>query len=522
MTDKKSGKTVNRRTFLKSAAIGASTLTLSGLTAEALQVGETPEKWDLEVDVLIVGAGGAGLVSAIEAAGKGASVAILEKAPVVGGTTAISGGVIQAADTEVQKKSGITDDTTQAHYQYWIQSSEGIADAELVKLLAESTPENMRWLTAQGMVFASVYGVSPIPYIDSAFMKDRIHMAVSGGETPKPGNGGTYVKALYKAAKKAGVKIVLEAPVEMLIYKNGVGVIGAKAEKNGKNLYAKAKRSVILTSGGYDHNKEIAKAFSPQQLWALESGTCLSAPTNTGDGMKMAMALGADLAGMGGTIGVASYFVGTAPFHPSIPAVPGIWVNRYGRRFVNEDTHYAYLMRAAFQQEQQIVWAIFDENTRKMGGKLIGSFWTPLSDDLKKEIADETVKSGNDPEELAKNIGIDPMQLNSTIEEWNADVAAGKDTVFHKTYGLKPIAKGPFYAVNITEQNLGACGGIKIDTETRVIDVNGKAVPRLFASGMVTGGFIGPYYPGSGTAIAALVCFGRIAGKNAANEKPWM
>ena len=130
------------------------------------------------------------------------------------------------------------------------------------------------------------------------------------------------------------------------------------------------------------------------------------------------------------------------------------------------------------------------------------------------------MKTGDAPEQLAKNIGIDPVQLKSTLDKWNADVADGKDTVFHKTYGLKPIAKAPFYAVSITEKNLGSCGGLKIDTRTRVMDVSGKEIPRLYACGMVTGGYIGPYYPGSGTALAATVCFGRIAGKHAADEKP--
>jgi urocanate reductase len=178
-------------------------------------------------------------------------------------------------------------------------------------------------------------------------------------------------------------------------------------------------------------------------------------------------------------------------------------------------------MRSVFQQEQQKVWAVFDENVRKMGGRLIGGFWTRVSDDLKKEIDDGTIASGETLSELGKNAGIAPGPLASTIEKWNQDASAGEDTVFNKKYGLAPISQAPFYAVRITERNLGSCGGIKINRDTRVVDVNGETIPRLYAGGMVTGGFIGPYYPGSGTAFAATVCFGRIAGKNAANETPW-
>ena len=278
MTDQKPEKGISRRKFIKGAAIGAGALTLSGIHADAMPVAKVPEKWDVEADIVIIGAGGAGLVAAIEAAGKGASVAILEKSPVVGGTTAISGGVIQAVGTDIQKNNGVANDTTDAHYRYWIQSAEDIANPELVKILAESTPENMKWLMSHGMVYGSVYGVSPIPYINPDIMKDRIHMPVVMGETPKPGNGGTHVAALYKAAKKAGIKFILETPAQGLIVQKDAGVIGAKAQKNGKDFYAKAKRSVILTTGGYDHNKDMARAFSPQQLWAIESGTCLGAP----------------------------------------------------------------------------------------------------------------------------------------------------------------------------------------------------------------------------------------------------
>jgi fumarate reductase flavoprotein subunit len=313
---------------------------------------------------------------------------------------------------------------------------------------------------------------------------------------------------------------MLGTPVTGLVRDPDKGVIGVRAGIGGDEVYIEAKQAVILATGGFDHNQEMSRAFSPQQLWALETGQCLGAPTNTGDGIKLAMDLGADLAGLGGTIGVASTMIGVAPLAVGLPEVPGIWVNRYGQRFVNEGAHYAYAMRAVFQQEQHIAWAIFDEGVREMGGAAIGGIWGPWSDDLSEEIASGKVKTGDSPRALASAIGVNGERLETALVKWNEDMATGTDTVFRRQVGLVTLDRAPYYATQITEVNLGSCGGLKINTGAQVVDVNGEVIPRLYAGGMVAGGFIGPYYPGSGTAINAAVTFGRIAGEGAARGEP--
>jgi fumarate reductase flavoprotein subunit len=301
----------------------------------------------------------------------------------------------------------------------------------------------------------------------------------------------------------------LETPVTALVRDPEKGVLGVKAESAGEEMYVKAKKAVILATSSFDHNEEMARAFSLQQLWALEKGAVVTVPTDTGDGIKMAMEIGADLAGMGGTIGVPSPGIGGA-------APAGIWVNKYGQRFVNEAGHYAFKSRAIFNQEQHLAWAIFDDKVKQAGGAALG--W---SDDLSEEIASGVVKTADTLSALARAIGVNAAELEATVAKWNEDVAGGEDTLFAKAVGLEAIDEAPYYAAQMSELNLGSHGGVRINKDAQVVDVHGEVIPRLYAGGMAAGGIIGPYYPGSGTAVCTTVCFGRISGQNAAAEATW-
>lgn len=221
------------------------------------------------------------------------------------------------------------------------------------------------------------------------------------------------------------------------------------------------------------------------------------------------MAIGADLAGMGGTVGYPQPGIGQ-------DSAPGIWVNRYGQRFVNEAGHYAFKARAAFNQEQSFAWAIFDDRVREESATALG--W---SEDLSEEISAGTVTTADTLASLAQALGVNEAQLESTVEKWNADAANGEDTLYGKTVGLQAIDQGPYYASRVVSWNLGSHGGVRINPDTQVLDVEGEVIPRLYAGGMVAGSYVGAYYPGSGTAIGGAVCFGRIAGQMAAAEESW-
>ncbi len=457
----------------------------------------------------------------MEAKAKGATVLVLEKAAALGGNTINSSGVVQAAGTKYQKEfTEFQDDTPEKHFEYWNRAAEGIASADLVKAMADGAPGCVDWVVEQGVPYINVYGVAPIPYIDSQYMAHRIHVP-GGGENNTSGWGKFYMDTLIANAKTAGVEFLTDSPVTKVLRDAEKGVIGVVATSGGKTIRVKAKKAVIMASGGFDQNKEMAQKYSAHQLWALETGVSYCAPTNTGDGIRMGMEIGADLAGLGGTIGLPTSNVGIAPTLPGNKEITGIMVNKNGLRFVAECNHYGYVMRMAFNQESHQTWQIWDQTMMDLGGAAVSGI-SMMSEDMAKEIADGKVFKGDTVRALAEAIGVNADNLEATITRWNEDMAnGGKDTVWGKTFGLTPMDKAPYYAVPVIEYNLGTIGGLRINGKSQVLDTNGEVIPHLYAGGQVAGGFMGPYYPGTGTGVMATLYFGRIAGQTAADEAAW-
>jgi urocanate reductase len=512
MEETMKGKQISRRDFLKGAAVGAVGIASAGLLGGCASDAASSSagsniKWDREVDVLVVGAGATGVSAAYEAAKAGAKTLILEKAGIAGGTTNYSGGVMQAAGTSVQKElTEFKDDTPEKHFQLWLKSGEGYVDEALVKDLAYGAPEHIEWLKSLGMKFVSVYGHCHVPYIDETLYADRIHVYEGGGAG---GSGGILVNTILDAAKALGATIEYNTEVTKLITDASGRVIGASYTAGGSAFNIRTKKGVVLAASSIDWNEEMCRDLSPQQYWDITTQTCLCAKTNTGDGIRMGMELGAAIAGFGGTIDFCAK-TGAATSN-KVPLFPSFLVNKAGQRFVCEDATYAYHYRAIFQQEKQ-----FDAPTYMIFGEsslIEGAPWNKES--VAKDVADGVVITANTIEELANKIGVDADGLAATLADWNALAAKGKDVKFGRKTGLAPIS-GPFYAYRNVSCNLGALGGLKINTDTQVLKPNGEPIPGLYAGGLNAGGWIGPYYPGSGTALIGTVHWGRKAGANVA------
>ncbi|HAE60948.1 MAG TPA: flavoprotein [Eubacteriaceae bacterium] len=503
-------KGISRRDFIKGAAAGTIGMATMGVLGACSQSSTSADdiKWDKEAEVVIVGGGGTGVAAAAQAAMDGAQVLILEKAGIAGGTTNYSGGVMQASSTKYQKDfTDYKDDTPENHFQLWLRAGEGLVDEDLVKDLAYGAPDHIEWLSGMGLKFTSVYGHSDIPYIDKNLFADRIHVYEGGGGH---GGGVPMVTAMLDSALSNGAVIEYDTEVTELVTNDSGEVVGVVATQDGKSINVKAKKGVILASAGIDNNKQMAKELAPQQFWAISNGVPMCAETDTGDGIRMAMEIGAAVCGFGGTID----FCGKtgASTDNRVPHFPAFIVNAKGKRFVNEDATYAYHYRAIFQQESQFgapTYMIFGESS------LSDEFARWTKESLDKDLAEGAVLQGNTIQELADKIGVDSENLSATLATWNAESAEGKDSQFDRTTGLKPIS-GPFYAYKNTAFNLGAIGGVKINTDAQAIDTNGEVIPRLYAGGLNAGGWIGPYYPGSGTAIIGTVHWGRKAGAHAA------
>lgn len=462
-------------------------------------------------DVIIAGSGGAGLSAAVEAARAGLQVVIFEKAGIPGGTTNYSGGVTQAAGTRYQKEfTSYQDDTAEKHAQLWLKAGEEQVDEQLVRDLAEHAAGNLEWVAEMGIKWTSLYGHSHIPNIKAELHADRIHQYENGGAG---GSGTILTQALLKAALEAGAKIVYDTPVVALVQDpDSKEVYGAVVESAGQEKIIRAVKGVVLATASVDHNPALAKELHPQQYHDLKYSTVLSSPTDTGDGIIMGMAGGGAIAGMGGCIDFDGK-TGNAT-NNQIPTIPLFFVNGIGQRFVCEDATYAYQYRAIFQQQKQLskpTYMIFGENSIAEPG----SAWTKES--LTRDIENGIVKKADTIEGLAAAIRVPAETLKRTLETWNGNAERGQDKEFGRIQGVKPL-RAPYYAYTNRASNLGSIGGLKINVDCQVVDNFGEAIKGLYAAGLNAGGWIGGYYPGSGTAIAGIIHQGRKAGQHLAKH----
>lgn len=527
--EKEAPRKMSRREFVKGAAVGAGTLAgasalaACGPAAPAAPSG-LPEKWDKEAEVVVVGFGGAGASAAIEAADTGASVILLEKLPMPGGNSVISSGSFAAPGSPIQKAEGI-EDSPEKMYEYWMSAGLGVTDPELTRTICENALEAWEWLTnIAGRPPEELWGnlgFTASPFVAEEDVLRRTHRGLLEG------NAGAWEFAAVEAAvrERSGIEVLLEAGASALIVDVEGQVVGVEVETaGGEKQNLKATRAVVLTTGDFSRNDDMAKAFSIETLYSVKR----TAPGSTGDGIRMAQKIGAALSCMEGTMGG---LVSIKPGNPAgVPKGKHILVNTVGARYVNEGARYAeaelnnyWIAYRTFQQDGHKGFAIMDEAVGKDGGSALVS---TFSDDLAEDIEKGYVVKADTIEELATKCGMLPAILRETIDVWNEDVAAGVDRLFGRTTGMRgatmlPIDQPPFYAVELTGSTITTHGGVKTNGKAQVINVAGQVIQRLYAAGSTVGGFIGPFYQHSGGGIAQAYTMGRFAGQNAAAEEPW-
>jgi len=454
-----------------------------------------PETWDGEADVVVVGAGNAGLPAAITATDKGDDVVVLEAWTSTASSLAYIAGGILFAGTPIQKDRGI-EDSPEKMYSEAISVSKG--DPELWGVLRDKELEIYDWLRGLGVELVGLW-MAP------GHAEQRIHRF--------KGHGAGLLKAMRKKAEEKGIDFRTKHRARRLIQDPETGkIIGVMAEHDDQMLNFKARKGVIITTGGFVRSAEYVKEFGPSYVRCVPAAP----PTHMGDGLRMGMAIGA-----------ATTDIGLA-VSPSIPACTttnhtvvmwdqgAVGVNEEGRRWANE-IGVPYSVRNAQllnEHPDGLHFLVYDNNIREQAS----------ADDYKgcKEFKSDTFEG------LAKELSIDPEAFSAELNEYNTNIDEhGYDAKHGRRYwgglkGKEPVPKidtPPFWAIRCKVSLTSCKGGLKINAKGQVIDQMGDIIPGLYAAGEVTGGFYGEpdaYFPG-GMTLTSFV-FGRVTGENIVAE----
>ena len=491
----------------------------------------------VDADVLIIGAGGAGMTAAITAADAGKKVVVLESQPAVGGNSVKSTGGMNAAKTVYQdnnefgEEAGVEKtlataaekwadneaitalaakvqeqwDAYKADPKGYFDSTDlfaldtmiggkGINDPALVNTLVSNTADAIDWLASQDIKLTDVASFG------GASVK-RIHRPLN--DEGKVVSVGAYTVPLLEAAcqKRENITLMTDTTAAALI-PNVItgGCIGAVAMGKTGNIVSVVADAVVLATGGFGANLDMVEAYKPE----LKGFMTTNAAGIQGQGILMGVALGADTVDMD-----------QIQIHPTVQADTAsliteglrgdgaILVNSKGERFIDEVGTRDVVSAAEIAQPGSFSWLIVDQ-------KMVDA-----SSVIQGYIKRDLMLSGDTYEALAEALGIPADTFAATMNTWNGYVAEKNDPDFGRTSFANPLDTAPYYAVKVTAGIHHTMGGLKIDPETHVIDEKGKIIPGLFAAGEVTGGVHGGNRLG-GNAVADFVVFGRIAGAQAA------
>ena len=532
-----SGATITS-TAIKEAAAAA--LTAAGLNPDdyktAVENNATAEDSTVDADVVVVGAGGAGMTAAITAAAEGKTVVILESQSMVGGNSVRATGGMNAGKTVYQdenefgESAGVektlktaaekyADNETitalaktvseqwaayQANPTGYFDSVElmeldtmiggkGINDPELVETLCANSADAIDWLDEHGITLHNVSSFG------GASVK-RIHRPVNAeGKTVSVGS--YMIPLLQENCEKAGVKMMLDTTATKILTDANGAAVGVKATgASGETVTVNAK-AVVLASGGFGANLDMVVKYKPE----LKGFMTTNAPGIQGQGIEMAQAIGA-----------ATVDMDQIQIHPTVEANTAaliteglrgdgaILINEEGQRFIDEVGTRDVVSAAEIAQTGSYSWLVVDQAMVDASSVIQGY--------IKKGY---TV-TGATYEELGKAMGVDAAAFAETMEKWNGYVEAKNDPDFGRTSFANPLNTAPYYAVKVTAGVHHTMGGLKINANTEVLNEKGEVIPGLFAAGEVTGGVHGANRLG-GNAVADFTVFGRIAGAAASD-----
>ena len=558
----------------------------------------------VECDVLIIGSGAGGMAAAITAKKHGLETISVEKAEVFGGSTAVSGGAAWVPDNPVSRRAGLTDNLDDVRV-YLKQEVGNQYDAAKMDVYLTQGPRMVEFLEQNSDVrFVSMKSFPDYhPKTTGAAKGGRViraanfdgrtlganftklrrplneltifgGMMIAGEDVPhllnvtkslksffyvtklmaryaadrlrysrgtRLVNGNALAARLGKTVFDLNIPLWLSSPAKNLIIEDGA-VKGAVVERDGKPVEVRARKGVVLASGGFPRDKALTERVYPH---AKTLGHHTVVPgTSDGDGIRLGQAAGGtyNTDGPSGAVWMPVSLIpqadgSTVPFPHMIDRnKPGfIVVNQQGRRFVNEAVSYQDFVEAMQAEsaggKELITWLIADHRAaRKYGMGAAAAYPMPLGRHLRSGY----LKRGASVAELAQKIGVDPAALTATVERFNTFAAEGKDPDLHKgediyqnfmgdwarkpNANIAPLTEGPYYAIRLYPGDVGTMYGLSTDSRARVVDSNGQPIPGLFAAGNDAASVMGGTYPGGGTTLGPGLTFGYVAGLTLAGQ----
>jgi succinate dehydrogenase/fumarate reductase flavoprotein subunit len=538
-------------------------------------VRESDTAFDDAADVIVIGTGAAGFTAAVTAAHHGASVIVLEKGVVIGGTTRKAAAAYWVPNNHFMRQKGWADPKADAlkhmarltRPQHYDPAHPTLGLTEWEYTMTEAFYDNagtaVETLTTWGALEPVPWDVQPDYYAQMDENKAPygriIYPHLFDGEPEAIGDGTDMIKVFARAADAAGVRTFMEhAVTKAVVNDDGDGVVGVIAQTPQGRVALRAHRAVIFGSGGFTHNRELRTASLPGPIL---SGCAAS--TNTGDLLPIALALGADLVNMNGAWlapMVLDRAIANRPDQVCSFSIPGdsmLWVNKYGRRVVNEKAPYQDIVPTFWAWESQraeypnlVLVMIWDRATKALhSGDKYGNPIIPDGGDQSHIVSGDTLEDLEDAvrerlERYGAQIGgwnLDPsflLALRQTIQRYNGFAEKGVDDDFHRgeapielyfNMGGRPgndknetmwpiLAEGPFYATLLAPATLDTKGGPRTNVAGQVLDRQGQPIPGLYAAGNCAGAYSGGSYWAGGATLGPIITMAHLAGRDAAAQ----